>query len=187
MHNIGTMRINKLPKSQVKALENAFRKSKDTREKIRFQALWLSARGYKRKEVAQITSSGESSIRHWITAYNKRSIGGLKSKPQTSHNYKLTQEQRNEVKKIITKKSPKDLGYGKKFWSIPLLRRLVKDKFKVGYKSKESYRRLFHDCGFTFHKPNKANKKQNPHRRKRFEDILKKNSNSTVEKIVWYW
>lgn len=181
------MRINKLPKLQVKALEKAFKKSKDTREKIRLQAIWLSARGYKRKEVAQITGASEGSIRRWITKYNKEGISGLRAKPQTSNNYKLTKKQKETIKKTIAKKSPKQLGYEAAFWTIALLRRLVKDKFGVEYKVKESYRLLFHDCGFSFHKPSKVNQNQDPHMRRRFVDKLKKRLGSTQEKIVWSW
>ena len=54
-------------------------------------------------------------------------------------------------------------------------------------KSEISYHNLFKFCGFSYHKPNKVNKRQNPHMRQRFEDVLKKSSNGAIEKIVWSW
>ena len=181
------MRINQLPFNQVKAQEKAFRKSQSPREKIRYQAIWLSARGYPRPEVSQVTGSSQGAIRRWITAYNKEGLTGLRQKPKPGNHRKLTKNQKSQIKKLLKNNSPQSLGYPGEFWNINLLKSLVKDKHQVTYYSPRSYQRLFHWCGFSFHKPNKANKKQSPHMRKRFADIIKKNSQPTGERLVWYW
>lgn len=181
------MRINKLPQNQVKALEKAFKSENNGKEKVRYQALWLLAQGHKRPFVAKLTGLSESSLRRFVTNYNKKGQQGLKNKPAKGNNYKLTKKQKLKIKNLISSNTPQKLGYKGKFWSIPLLKKLVKDKYSLKYKSYESYRKLFLFSGFSFHKPNKVNKRQNRGMIKRFEDNIKKNSKNTGEKIVWYW
>lgn len=176
-----------LPSAKVVALRETFKKAKDGREKIRYQALWLLTQGYTREEAAEVAGVSTHAIGRWVTRYNKEGLGGLANKPQPGNHRKLTNKQKDRTKQLIHGNSPEQLGYEGKFWNIPLLRKLVKDKFGVEYKSKESYRRLLKYCGFSFHKPEKVNKKRKETMVKRFEEKVKKGSGDTGEKIVWYW
>jgi len=176
-----------LPSAKVVALEKAFKEAKDGKEKIRFQALRLLTQGYTRKESAKITGASIHTLGRWVTSYNKNGLEGLANKPQPGNHRKLTKQNKLKIKKLLHNNTPEKLGYEGKFWNIPLLRQLVKDKFRLEYECKESYRRLLHFAGFSFHKPAGVNKKRNGHMVKRFEDSLKKDSGDTKEKIVWYW
>ena len=176
-----------LPKNQVNALEKAFRESKNTREKLRYHGLWLCSRGYSQEEASSIIGRGTRSIRRWVTIYNKEGISGLREKPVRGNNYKISRAQKDQIKQIINSKIPEELGYEGRFWSMQTLKQLVKDEFKVEYNNSVSYQNLFHYCGFSYHKPNKVNKKQQEHMRERFKDELKKSSGGTREKIVWSW
>lgn len=181
------MYIKNLPSAGVVALEKAFKKAKDGREKTRCQALWLLTQGYTRKQAAKITGKSIHTLGKWVAAYNQHGLAGLANKPQPGNHHRLTKDQKLKVKRLIRQHSPDQLGYEGKFWNIPLLKKLVKDVFKVSYECQESYRRLFHFCGFSFHKPAKVNRKRDPHMVKRFEDKLKKDSRGIRDKIVWYW
>ena len=123
----------------------------------------------------------------WQRAFKKQGVDGLRTQPPPGNNHKLSREQKEEIKDTINTKGPGNFSLEGKFWSVPALRQYVRKQYKVIYKSNDSYRRLFNFCGFSFHKPDKVNKKQNPHMRKQFEETLKKSSNGTYEKLVWYW
>jgi len=181
------MRLKNLPKVKVNALEKAFKRAKDTREKTRCQALWLLTQGYKRREVVKIVGRSKQALAKWVSAYNKKGLEGLDNKPQPGNHRKLTRQQKQRIKKLITTNRPEKLGLEGKFWTVPTIKRMVKERFKVTYKTDDSYRRLFHFCGFSFHKPNKVNKKRNSHMVRRFEEKLKKDSRGIRDKIVWYW
>lgn len=177
-----------LPMEQVIALEKAFKKEKRGREKLRYQAIWLLARRYKRAEVVNLLGISKQALGGWVTIYKRFGLLGLKDKLQPGNHHKLTRKQKKKVKQLITTSSPKELGLKDSFWSITTLKQLVKEKFKVEFKSKESYRQLLHFCGFSFHKPKKVNQRQSEHMRVRFEEILKKDSKTgVVEKIKWSW
>jgi transposase len=181
------MRINQLLSLQRDELRKAYKTTKSPYEKPRYHALWLVSGGGKHKDVCGIVDIKEKTLLRWIALYKKGGIGALRDRPQPGNNRVLSREQKNEIKGVLEKKTPEDMGYKGPFWNVETLRHLVRDRFQVTYKTSDSYRRLFHDCGFTFHKPEKVNRKQNPHMRKRFEENLKKNSKNTGEKIVWYW
>lgn len=180
------MRLSKLPGEQVDALEKVYKTAKDPRFKARVHAIWLKARGYSRQEVVQIQGVGLTALGRWIHKYNKYGLTGLLSKPFPGNHRKLTNQQKAQIKDQITNHSPKDFQLEGVFWSVPLLQEFIQQQYQIKY-SKPSCRRLFHWCEFSFHKPNKVNKRKNPHLRKQFEEQLKKDWRGIEEKMVWYW
>lgn len=184
---INIMRIKNLTEEEKERIFRAYKTTKNANEKIRYQALKLLAEGYKRKEVSAITGLSKQTVGLWITAYNKRGIEELREKRTTGNHKKLTGEQKNSIAKILKEKTPDIRGYQGKFWTVQSLKQLIKKEYAVVYKDNQSYRNIFLYAGFSFHKPEKVNKKQNQHMRKKFERKIKKNSKNTGEKIVWYW
>lgn len=182
------MRINQLPKEVVEELGKAFKREGQGRQKIRYQALWLLAKGWKRKQVAEVVGISKDRIRQLVTLYHKSGLDGLLLKPAPGNHRLLTNDQKQRIKQLIKSNTPESLGLTGKFWNIPLLRELVKKQFGLVYKDQDSYRRLLIWCGFSFHKPKKVNYKQSEHMRVRFEETLKKDSETgIVEKIKWSW
>jgi transposase len=179
--------MKRLPLEQVAALHQAFKTAKKGREKVRYQALWLLTQGYTRAQVCKVQDLGSRTLAEWVLRYNKYGLESLRMKPQPGNYRQLTNEQKQQIKNLITHSSPEQLGLVGKFWNRVTLRQLVTSRFQVTYRSWESYRKLLHWCGFSFHKPNKVNQRRNPHLVRRFEDNLKKSSGGTEEKIVWYW
>lgn len=182
------MYITQLPKEAVDELGKAFKKERNGRQKTRYQAIWLVAKGWKRKKVAEVVGMSRDRIRQLITLYHRGGLLGLLLKPAPGNHRLLTNIQKASIKDLITTQTPAQLGLQGKFWDIPLLRELVKKEFHLFYKDQDSYRRLFHFCGFTFHKPKKVNKRQNKHMKVRFTELLKKDPKTgQTEKITWSW
>lgn len=149
-------------------------KTKDSHEKDRARAIIKLIGGRKRADVADFFDVNIKTVDEWIRKFKLKGVNGLRTKPQKGNNRELTGEQKKEIKKTINSKTPKDVGLEERFWNVPLLKAYVKKQYGITYKSPVSYRSLFAYCGFTYHKPNKVNKKQSPHMRKRFEETLKK-------------
>lgn len=182
-----TMRIQNLTKEQKEEIRETYQTTKNANEKVRYQALKLLTEGYKRKEIAAIIGKSEKAIGIWVTAYNKNGIETIREKRNTGNHRKLTNNQKDKIVKILKEEIPEQRGFQGKFWTVISLKQLVKKEHGVVYEDNQSYRNLFSYAGFSFHKPEKVNKKQNPYMRKRFEQNIKKNSKNTGEKIVWYW
>lgn len=179
--------LSKKGDDEIKKLQEFLRKTKDPNERDRARAVIKLHQGRKRRDVADIFEVNIATVDVWQRQFRRHGIKGLQTKPQKGNNRIVTIKQKQEIKKTITKKEPSQVGLTGRFWNVPLLKAYVKQKYGIVYRSPVSYTRLFAYCGFTYHKPNKVNRKQSPHMRKRFEETLKKNSNGTVEKIIWYW
>ena len=181
------MYIKNLSEREKKAIEEAYQTTHKVPEKVCYQALKLLSQGYKRHEVATIIGKSLQALGEWVTTYNRKGLEGLRGKKTTGNHRKLTREQKDQISKILKEKTPEQCGEEGKFWTVELLKKLVTREYGITYRSDQSYRNLLIQAGFSFHKPGKVHKDQNPHMRKRFEQRLKKNSKSIGEKMVWYW
>ena len=176
-----------LPGEQVILLEKAFKQAKKRREIFRLQALLLLTQGYKRKEVSKMARVSLCALGNWVSKFRKHGVDGLCDKNQPGNHRKLTVLQREELKTLITTKTPDQLNLEGKFWTPKLVSGLIRSKYQVSY-LQEASRRLLHLSGLSFHKPKKVNQRQSEHMRVRFEETLKKDLQTGVtEKIRWSW
>lgn len=146
-----------LPKKKKKELDSAFKSSKNKKEANRIQVVRLLSKGYSHQEVTQITGMSEGSIKKLVEQYGKKGITGLRLKPKPPNHSRLTIKQKNKIKQIIhEKETPSEAGLkvteDQNHWSMPTLKLLIKRKFKITYKSKETYRKLFDYCDFSYKK-----------------------------------
>ena len=178
---------NKTNTQKIKLLKKTLKqKDLDKREFIRTQAVLFRLQGFSRKQIADMTGKSISSIEDWITLFNKKGIKGLKSKKtKKPNNFKLSPEQKQEIKKSITKKTPNQLGIQGSFWNRNLLEKLVWKKFKIRYKSKTSYHKLMKYCGFTYQKVQERDSRQNKQDQEHFKTRLKKRTKKGVLTISW--
>lgn len=162
-----------------KELERFFEEMKNPRAKTRCNGVLLRAKGYSLREIADILGKGETTIGNWIRIFKKRGVGGLVPKPQPGNHRRLTREQKDEIKTVVKGKRPDQLGIRTRsktkprFWSVSALKNFVREQFSVEYQSDRSYQRLFHYCGFSFHRPVGNDKRQDPRKVKKFEEELK--------------
>lgn len=167
-------------KRQIKILENTLRKEKlKKNEYIRMQAALLNLKGFSHKQISEITLKSEDALEKWITIFNKQGIEGLRSKPPLiPRNCKLTGKQKDEIKDLILKNSPKQLGLESEFWNPNSLKQLIKRKFNLVYQSKQSYIELLKYCGFSYqkveYKDSREDKEYKEHMKLRLQKKLKK-------------
>ena len=180
-------KLTQTPKQKVDELKTFLKTTKRPDERDRARAILKLIKGEKRQTVANFLEINIKTLDIWQRAFKKQGANGLKTQPQAGNNHQLSRDQKEQIKAVIKAKSPEEAGLKENFWTVAILRDYVKKEYDVSYKSDVSYQRLFDFCGFTFHKPDRINKKQNPHMRKRFEEGLKKSSNGTCEKVVWSW
>lgn len=168
-------------KQIISKLEKALKKLELSKaEYIRIQAVLLRKKGYPRKRIVEITGKSLSSVEDWLTLFHKKGIKGLLTKkPKRPGSAKLSYFQKDQIKKILTTKKPKDLKLGEDFWDLLSLKRLVRKKYRLEYKSVTSYQRLMDYCGFSYQKvefqdQRKPEDKKIRRFKKRFQGKLKK-------------
>lgn len=175
-----------LKKEQIKFLTEALKTKLSKNEYIRIQAVLLRKRGYSHEQITDITGKSEDALKKWIANFNKKGLLGLKDQPVTKpRNYKLTREQKEQIKAILHSKKPQDLGFQGEFWSPQSLKQLIQQKFKIIYKSAETYRKLFKFCGFSYQKvkyqDSRKDEQRTAHEKLRLTKKLKKG----VLKMYW--
>lgn len=172
---------------QIKVLENELKRGKLSKnEYIRVQALLLRKKGFSHKQIMEITGKSHDAIKEWITSFNKDGILGLKDKPVTKpRNYKLTKEEKNQIKTILKDKRPGDLGFPGEFWCLKTLRQLIKQKFNVVYRSATSYRKLFDFCGFSYQKVKFQDSRKDEEKTAQEKVRLEKRVKRGVLRIYW--
>ena len=163
-----------LTEEEKAVLRREWRETKDRRLGIRYHAILLTQKGFPIKEIADILECGTSSVKKWIADYKREGLGGLRSKPQPGNHRKLTKEAREEVRGYL-QHNPEENRLKGRFWNIPLLKKLVKEKYGVTYESNWSYYLLFYECGYSFHRPIIRLRKRDPAKVKEFEATTKKN------------
>lgn len=173
--------------SKIKLLEKILAKEKlDSREYARIQAVLLKLKSYSRKQTAEIAGKNAPAIGKWITLFNKQGVHALRTKKrQKPRTFTLSAKQKDQIKKLINQKTPKQLGLSGSFWTANLLKNLVWQKFRVKYKSQRSYQRLFKLCGFTYQKVQERDSRKQNQAEKHFKTRFRKRTKKGVLTISW--
>lgn len=173
----------KLPKIARDELNAAYKECKSTKEQRRIQVLRLLSRGYSHKQVSEIVGISRDQIRELVTKYNKKGIDGLRLKPHPKNNARLSDLQKDRIKKTIHKYDlPSQAGVkvnpDSDYWSLNTLRLLVKQKYQVEYKCRDTYRKLAHRIGLSWQRVEFEDERKSDERvedfKKRMQIKLKK-------------
>lgn len=135
--------------------------------------------------IAQALSRSEDFVKQSIYRFKKGTLNKVKL---TGNNRKLTKKQRANIIAVIKKETPKDLKgfqFKEQFWTTAILRRIIRKKYKIEYKTEKSYYDFFKQAGFTFHKPKTKDYRQDPQKIKKFQGSLKKSSTTTKIRLSW--
>jgi transposase len=118
----------------------------------RIQGVLLDKRGKQsRKEICQILGCSLRGLEEWVRKYKEKGIKGLLNKKKIGTTFLLSPKQKDEIKHILHTQSPKEQGVSEdEFWTTKALKSLVKKKYKVEYKSNESYLKLFKYANFSY-------------------------------------
>ncbi|MGZ9817537.1 helix-turn-helix domain-containing protein [Peribacillus simplex] len=112
--------------SEISHVMEAMRGSSDRRAFERYQTIYLYIKGYKQKEISDITLRSLKTISSYINAYRKGGIDGLKMGHSPGAPYKLTDKQKQELVQVITYQTPNDFGISTTYnWTLPLVSKYI--------------------------------------------------------------
>jgi transposase len=172
----------KLTRPQKVALIAVKRANPSALIRERAQAVLTRNEGFTIKQTAVALQKSESFVKDSIRRFKG---GMLETTDYASHNYKLSPEQRQEAVAVIKTKTPRDVGFPTQFWTMKIVKNWIKKAYKIEYKDEKSYRELFKEAGFTFHKPKPVDYRQDRGKIKAFKGALKKSSVSS--KLTFSW
>jgi len=178
---------NKKDRQATRELKKALRDPELSKsEYVRTQAVLLKKKGYALKQIADITEHPVVTVQAWITLYHKRGVDGLRAKQrETSAAAKLNKQQKQHIKTLITGGKPSEYGYPDDFWSATMMRKLVKDQYKIEFKTERSYQKLMKFCGFSYQKAEYVDHRKDETNPKKFKVRLRKRLKKGVFSMSW--
>jgi len=155
------MKCLKLKQNQIKELRNIINDNgSSSREVKRAQAVIMIDKEKDIEDISEITSYRRRQIYDLRKLYLEKGIIAIKDKRKKKLKELLTQNQRQEITKILKAKKPRDYDYDENYWTTVLLGEFIKNEYNVEYKSRTSLYLLFKEAKFTYHKPGRVYEKR---------------------------
>lgn len=109
-------------------------------------------------EIARLMGVSLSSVKRWRTAWENGGVAALAAKPHRGRPTKLTEEQKQELVKILVA-GPLAAGFKTDLWTCPRLVEVIRKKFRVTYHPGH-LSRILHDLGYSPQKPRQVAREQ---------------------------
>lgn len=157
---------------QIKDLIN-----KDEKFKIglRLNAVYQIALGRSSRELEGFYNTSFKQITNWVHRFEEDGLKGLMDKPGRGRKSRLSENQQQQIHKLLTEESPLDYGYNTDTWTGPLLIDWVERHFQITYKKAQIYN-VMKNLGFTYQKSRGFYPEADPEKQEEFKEQLKKTS-----------
>jgi transposase len=149
----------KLTNEEIQALETAEQETRDALALRRLQGVRMYGSGLDMQLVKQVTGAARRTVEDWIKAYRANGVVGLKPGWKGGNSRKLTVKEREELRHRLQHLtleqalSQEERGESGPFWTVETVARVVEKWYAVRYRSRESYRLLLMEAGFSFQQP----------------------------------
>lgn len=156
--------IEKQMTTQIQYIYNVKSMTADARENLRQHAY----EGFRNNETAYAVSKRlkvrKSTVYRWFDEFKTRSEKAIKERKrgaEISEHAALSKEERKQLEKDITDKTPDQLKFDFALWSSKAIKEYVHRKFAIDI-SRRTARRYMKALGFTYQCPVRRAKEQNP-------------------------
>jgi transposase len=163
-------------------LEDIYKHTNDAAMKVKLLAILQVWDGLTCSEVAKNIHKSDRYVSKWVNRYNESGLPGLKDARGGYSTGYLSDEEKQIIKEVF-QKSPKDCGFNKSNWTIPMLKRWIDKNLHIIYKPSSLYD-VVHNLGFTIQRPKKQNRNVDPQLQEQFKkelkDLVEETDNNTV-------
>jgi transposase len=163
----------KVPYENVqRLLEEAKSAMKTTKEKRmfeRYQCIFLYLSGERRESIATILNRSLDTVGNYIRAYHAKGLKGLDMGYSPGRPHQLTEDQEQELYRIVADQTPADVGFPANMnWTSFLVRDWIQNHFGITY-SDRGVRQLLRRLGFSYTKPTYTLAKADPQKQEAFK------------------
>ena len=170
-----------LTAEQDKELQRAYRDSRDSEARTRYQAVRMYGQQYAVGDICQITGCNRTSLMEWCRKYRQRGGEGLREHRGGPVRAKLSSSQVQDVADKLRQYRPRDvLGpdthtTSGEYWTIDDLARALEGWYEVSWQSRVSYHSLLLRCEFSYQRTEKVYKSRREHDVAEFQARTEKN------------
>ena len=119
---------------ELSAIKLAMEKEKLARVYKRYQALYLFLSGRTCKEISDLIGITSITVCNIHRAYKKGGLAVIPDKSKPGRPSRLTQDQRNELKQVILKQAPSDVGFLTSLtWTANLIGKYIQREYGCTY------------------------------------------------------
>lgn len=165
-----------------KDLEELYNQCKDAVLQPKLLAILQTWDGIPSTEVAKNIHKSSMYVRRWVHRYNEIGIEGLNDIRGSNRVSYLSEEQKQAVIEAL-QKSPRECGFNKSNWTMPLLKIWINKQWGIVYKVSSLYD-VVHNLGFTLQRPKKQSKNAKPEAREQYKQELKELLDNIDENTV---
>jgi transposase len=133
------------------------RSLQDTRE----LAIGALQKGIHPDDVADLYDVGRSTVYNWRKEYLENGPTALKVKQAPGRTPRLTDDQRERLRKLVVGRDPRQLQFDFALWTRQMIRDLIKREFDVDY-TLQAVGNILHDLGLSPQRPLRRAYQQNP-------------------------
>jgi transposase len=122
-------------------------------ERTRIKAVEMVLSGISNVEVAEELGLNPHTITDWLTVFRRQGMKGLLWKGKRGRPQKLDDEQREELKGILTR-GPTAYGYSIGLWTLPRVANVITKEFGITYHEAHVWK-VLQSIGWSCQKPTK--------------------------------
>lgn len=148
-----------------------YRETNDADLKIRYLAMLKFMEGFTSLKVAELLNTSDSTVRDWLNRYNACGLDGLIPQKPKGPECWLTEDQLAKVYQVLSE-SPREHGFNKSNWSMPVLKIWISREFGINYAACSLYD-LVHRIGYSMQRPKKQCKNADSVKQESFKNELK--------------
>ena len=156
-------------KEKLLELEKAMKESKSLRMYKRYSVVIKHFQGFTNRKIAEIECLDAHTVSVYIKNYKSNGLNGLVMSISPGCPRTLNKKQEEQIVEIVTTKTPDEVGfYGRKNWTIELIRNWTNTAFNVDIKH-NSMAVILYRLNLSYTRPTYVLKKADKNKQDRFK------------------
>lgn len=156
-------------------IKELFSADKKLKQGYRLYAVYQVSTGKKPQDLEEVYNTTFKSIINWVHRFNQEGLEGLLDKQIPGRKPRLTEKEREKIKKVVLEELPENYGYNSATWTGPMLIDYIQKEFGISYKKAQIYK-ILEKMNLTYQKGKGIYPESNTEKRKEIIEDLKKTS-----------
>jgi transposase len=156
-------------------IKELFNTDKKLKQGYRLYAVYQVSLGKKPQDLEVVYNASFKSINNWVHRFNQEGLQGLLDKPIPGRKPRLTENEKEEIKRMVLEEIPEKYGYNTATWTGPILINYISKTFGKTYQKAQIYK-ILEKLGLTYQKGKGIYPEANTEKRKEIISVLKKTS-----------
>lgn len=156
-------------------IKELFNSDKKLKQGYRLYAVYQVSTGKKPQDLEDVYNASFKSINNWVHRFNKEGLPGLLDKQIPGRKPKLTEIEKEKIKRVVLEDLPEKHGYNSATWTGPMLIDYIGKKFGINYKKAQIYK-ILAKMNLTYQKSKGIYPEANNEKRGELVEALKKTS-----------